>query len=107
MPTGDNRDITTETYEGMAVDICGVIHTITEVQDVFDSGEVHFGQIDHGKAEIVLNADLDEQIKEEALCHEIIHGILFHTGHQDLCGDEEFVQQMANAIRQSFDVKIF
>lgn len=55
----------------------------------------------------MLNEDLDEQVKDEALCHEIIHGILFHTGHQKLCDDEEFVQQMANAVRQSFDVKFF
>lgn len=94
-------------YNGRCINICGIVHAVKEVDDIFNGEDLHLGQINHATAEIVLNSGLNGQVKEEALCHEIVHGILFHTGHEELGNDEEFVQQMANAIRQSFNVKFF
>lgn len=31
-------------YNGKQVNICGIIHTIKEIRDVFDSDTVHLGQ---------------------------------------------------------------
>ena len=41
----------------------------------------------------------------EALCHEILHGILVHIGKDELSQDESFVQCLSNALYQSFEPK--
>ena len=41
----------------------------------------------------------------QTLCHEIVHGMLVHLGFQEMSADEQFVQSLAMAINQSFDVK--
>ena len=88
----------------MTIYICGIPHTVVEKEDNFDS-ETHFGMIDYGKCEIVINKNIPEQLKKETITHEVIHGILLHIGRQDLSGDEQFVQALGNAIFQTFDVK--
>lgn len=89
----------------MTVNICGVTHNIKYKQDHFDT-DLHLGRIDYAKAEIVINADAVSTIQHEALCHEITHGILVHIGRDDLSCDETFVQSLANAIAQTFTVRL-
>lgn len=88
----------------MVVNICGIPHTVTEVKDSFDI-DAHFGQIDYKKCEILINADMSEAAKKETICHEITHGILVHLGYSEQSEDEQFVQALANAIYQSFEIK--
>jgi len=88
------------------VNICGIDHKIIEKEDVFNAVDTHFGQIDYTKSIILINSELSEQQKHETLCHEILHGILIHIGKTELSQDEEFVQCLANAIHQSFGVKL-
>lgn len=45
------------------------------------------------------------ELIEETLSHEIVHGILVHTGYQEYTGDEKFVQALANAIYQTFAIR--
>lgn len=87
----------------MIVNICGIAHKVIEVEDCFDS-DMHLGQIDYKKAEIRINKGASPAIKEETLCHEIMHGILVHIGREDLSEDETFVTVLANAIYQGFEV---
>ena len=87
------------------VNICGIPHEVIETKDLFNV-DTHFGQIDYLKCEIRINEDLAGASKTETLCHEMIHGILVHLGYADLACDETFVQAMANAINQGFDVKM-
>lgn len=89
----------------MKVNICGIPHTVVEKEDSFDALAKNFGQINYDKAEIVINKDSHPYIKQETLCHEIVHGILVHIGRQDLSNDETFVQALGNAINQTFSVK--
>lgn len=89
----------------MKVNICGIPHTVIECKDNFDA-TAHFGQIDFRTCEILVNKDLSNEHKKETLCHEMIHGILFHLGYSNLSQDEKFVQALGNAIYQSFEVKI-
>jgi len=89
----------------MKVNICGIPHKIISVKDNFDC-DLHFGQIDYKKCEIMVNEDLPAAAWEETICHEIIHGIFIHIGRQDLSDDEQLVQSLANAINQSFDIRI-
>lgn len=89
----------------MIVNICGVPHTVIEREDSFNSDCTHFGMIDYKKAEIVINKDMSQDNKKETLCHEMVHGILVHLGYGERANDEQFVQALANAIYQGFDVK--
>lgn len=87
----------------MKVNICGIPHDIVEVEDSFGD-DFTMGQIIYSKALIQLNKDMAPELKSEALCHEILHGILFHLGFEQ-AEDEHFVQSVANAINQAFIVR--
>lgn len=89
----------------MTVNICGIPHTVIECEDHFDV-DTHFGQIDYKACEIRINKDMAAEAKEETICHEMIHGILVHLGYSEQSQDEQFVQALANAIYQSFDIRI-
>lgn len=88
----------------MTVNICGVPHVVLEKEDNFDT-DSHFGQIDYNKAEISINKNMPNALKQETLCHEMLHGMLIHIGRQDLSGDETLVQALGNAIYQGFVIK--
>lgn len=88
----------------MRVYICGVPHEVIECDDKFNS-EVHLGMIDFQMARIFINREMSPEMKDETLCHEILHGILTHIGREDLSEQEEFVTVMGNAIYQTFSIK--
>ena len=85
----------------MKISICGIPHEVVYANDVFDN-DTHYGQIDYGKAVIKISKDVSKEQQDEALCHEILHGILVHIGKDELSQDESFVQCLSNAIYQSF-----
>ena len=87
------------------VNICGIPHVITYEEDKFQIDDVKFGYIDYQNAKIYINSNVAEEIQVETLCHEIIHGILFHIGRQEMTDDQILVHALANAINQSFSVK--
>lgn len=89
----------------MKINICGIPHEVIYVNDEFNI-DTHFGQIDYGKALIKISKDISAEQQDEAVCHEVLHGILVHIGKGDLSQDEEFVQCLSNAIYQSFDPRI-
>ena len=87
-----------------AVNICGIPHTVKYVDDFFNV-DLHLGQINYAKAEILVNKDMPPAMTRETICHEMVHGILVHTGYTELSNDETFVQSLGNAINQSFEIK--
>lgn len=90
----------------MTIKICGILYKIIECGDCFNAEATHFGQVDFLKAEIRINKDMAEAVKQEALAHEIVHAILVHIGRSDLSEDEVFVQAFANAINQTFKAEV-
>lgn len=86
------------------VNICGLSHEIVELEDSFNL-DCHMGQINYQDLLIKINKNMPEELKEETLCHEIMHGILTHLGYSDMSSNEQFVQAVGNAIYQSFRVK--
>ena len=88
----------------MKVNICGIPHEVIYCNDNFNL-DTHFGQIDYGKATIRISKDVSKEQQDEALCHEILHGILVHIGKEELSQNEEFVTCLSNAIYQSFKVR--
>lgn len=89
----------------MIVNICGIPYKVVEAEDYFDV-DAHFGQIDYKRALILINSGLTSEIKNESLCHEIVHGILVHLGYSEKAQDEQFVQALGNAINQCFTIKV-
>lgn len=87
------------------VSICGIPHKVRFVDDTFCSDSCHFGQIDYKKCEICISNGMSKEMEEQTLVHEILHGIFFNLGYNDLTGDEKLVQSLASAIYQSFTVK--
>lgn len=88
----------------MKVNICGIPHKVVECEDKFDV-DAHFGQIDYKTCEIRINKDMTESSKKETICHEMVHGMLIHLGYNEQSQDEQFVQALANAIYQGFEIK--
>lgn len=88
-----------------SVNICGIKHDVIEVSADGLSNDTHLGSIDYGMAQIKINKDCCEEIKNATLCHEILHGMLVHIGRPDLSCDEQFVVALGNAINESFTIK--
>lgn len=88
----------------MKVNICGIKHEVIECEDTFDM-DTHFGMITYRDAVIKINKDMPINMKKEAICHEMVHGMLVHIGREDLTNDETLVQGLGNAIAQGFEVK--
>ena len=89
----------------MTVNICGIPHKVIECDDSFNANEIHFGQINYKDCTIRISKDMTVDMKNEALCHEMIHGILVHLGYNEQSNDEQFVQALASAINQGFYAK--
>ena len=87
--------------------IGGIPYKIIECSDRFDADAKHFGQVDFMHAEISINSDMEKNVKEETLTHEIMHAILVHIGRSDLSADETFVQSLANAVYQTFEARVY
>ena len=85
----------------MKINICGIPHKVIYCNDEFNT-DTHYGQIDYGKAVIKISENVSNEQQDEALCHEVLHGILSHIGKSELSQDEEFVSVLSNAIYQSF-----
>ena len=90
----------------MKVNICGMSHKVIEVEDNFNT-LLNMGMIEYTTQTIKINKDMSNSMKDEALCHEMVHGILVHIGRQDLCTDETLVQALGNAIWQGFEIRKF
>lgn len=88
----------------MRVNICGIPHTIVELEDSFDF-DSHFGQIEYQRSIIKINKDMSQDIKNETICHEMLHGMLTHLGYTEQSQDEQFVNALSNAIYQGFKIK--
>lgn len=89
------------------VKICGVPFEIIdkEVIDAYADGGICLGRISHDKGIIEMRNSLSEGIYMQTLIHEVVHGMLVMIGRNDLSDDETFVQTMALAISQTFNLK--
>lgn len=89
---------------GKKVNICGIPHTIVELPDYYDKLTTELGYIDHSQAQIVINANTPDIVKNGTICHEIIHGILVRIGRPDLSEDETFVTCLGYAVNNCFKI---
>lgn len=89
---------------GKTVDICGIPHKIVEKEYIEGDGCV-LGEIEYRSCTISLRKDQTPEMYTQTLIHEIVHGMLVLIGRNDLSNDETFVQSLALAISQTFDLK--
>jgi hypothetical protein len=87
------------------VNVCGVPFKVRCCDDSFQSDTMHLGEIRYGKAEILINRDMDEEMKYQTLIHEWVHGALVMIGRNELTEDECLVQSLAAAINATFTIK--
>ena len=88
-----------------SINICGVPYGVMVCPDVFDTDTQHLGEIEYKRCEIRIAADMPEAMQMQTLIHEWVHGALFAIGYDELRSDEKFVQNLAMAIRQTFQIK--
>ena len=89
----------------MKVNVCGLPHVIDFVDDNFFVDSANFGLITYSKCRIRINKDMPDDMQRRTIIHEIVHGMLIHIGREDLSNDETFVQTLALAIDDSFEIK--
>lgn len=83
----------------MQVEILGVNYEIKEV-DIIDENPNILGQIVYQKQEIQIKKSLLKDMKNSTIIHEIVHGILFHSGKQELNEKEDLVESISSSIYQ-------
>lgn len=88
------------------VKICGIPHTIIEREVIEGNGSgTILGQITYCDCIIEIRKNLPPEMYRQTLIHEIVHGMLTMIGRNELSEDETFVQSLALAISQTFDLK--
>ena len=83
----------------MQVEILGVNYEIKEA-DIIDENPNILGQIVYQKQEIQIKKSLLKDMKNSTIIHEIVHGILFHSGKQELNEKEDLVESISSSIYQ-------
>jgi Zn-dependent peptidase ImmA (M78 family) len=73
---------------------------IAEHKTVND-GDILMGEISYHKATIYINEQQNDQLQVATLLHEIVHGILYHMGHE-MNDNEKFVEGFASGLHQVF-----
>ena len=86
------------------VNICGIPYEVIYRDDPFGN-DCNFGMIHYGDCKIIINESISEAMRSNALCHEILHGIMVGIGRNDLTEDEAFICSLASAINQAFEVR--
>jgi hypothetical protein len=79
------------------IKILGITYQISEVEYI-SREELQLARIDYLRTEIQLLSDLSQQKKEQALMHEIMHGIYNALGLDYT--DEDNIQRIACVLHQ-------
>jgi predicted SprT family Zn-dependent metalloprotease len=69
----------------------------------------HYGRCDITGCKIDINLDHrgNDTVTEQTFWHEVVHAILYRTGHVKLGKDEEFVDTIASCIHQVASTAIY
>ena len=87
------------------VKICGIPYQIIEKECIESSNGRCLGLITYDEGTIEIRKGQQPDYYRQTLIHEVVHGMLVMIGRNDLSEDETFVQSMALAISQTFDLK--
>lgn len=87
------------------VKICGIPYKIIEKECIESSNGRCLGLITYDEGTIEIRKGQQPDYYRQTLIHEVVHGMLVMIGRNDLSEDETFVQSLALAISQTFDLK--
>ena len=88
------------------VRICGIPYQIIEKECIESSSGRCLGLITYDEGTIEIRKGQQPDYYRQTLIHEMVHGMLVMIGRNELSEDETFVQSLALAISQTFDLKI-
>ena len=88
------------------IKICGISYKIIEKECIESSSGRCLGLITHDEGTIEIRKGQQPDYYRQTLIHEVVHGMLVMIGRNDLSDDETFVQSLALAISQTFELKI-
>ena len=88
------------------VKICGIPYKIIEKECIESSSGRCLGLITYDEGTIEIRKGQQPDYYRQTLIHEVVHGMLVMIGRNDLSEDETFVQSLALAISQTFELKI-
>ena len=88
------------------VKICGIPYQIVDKECIESNKGRCLGQITYDECIIEMRKDQHPDYYKQTLVHEIVHGMLIMIGRNELSDDESFVQSLALAISQTFELKI-
>ena len=87
------------------IDVCGVSFNLREVESN-SRGDGSMGRCDIKMAEISISKDMPDEIKDQTLVHEWLHGVLETNGLPEQSGNEVLVCVLAAELyRKGFRIK--
>lgn len=87
------------------VNICGIPHEIVEKDCIESNSGRCVAMITYENCMIEIRKGMNPDYYRQSLIHEVVHGMLVMIGRNDLSEDETFVQSLALAISQTFELK--
>ena len=81
-----------------AVDILGTTYTVKHCESIDADGNELAGQIIYNSAEIEIAYGMPPDVERLTVLHELIHGVLAHTGHSKHCRNEDLVEAVSNGL---------
>lgn len=88
------------------IKICGIPYKIIEKECIESSSGRCLGLITYDEGTIEIRKGQQPDYYKQTLIHEVVHGMLVMIGRNDLSEDETFVQSLALAISQTFELNI-
>lgn len=88
------------------IKICGIPYKIIEKECIESSNGRCLGLITYDEGTIEIRKGQQPDYYRQTLIHEVVHGMLVMIGRNELSEDETFVQSLALAISQTFELKI-
>ena len=88
------------------INILGQVYTIHQVPCV-DKECLSKGQINYMTHEILIDEGMPEDLKEQTLLHEVLHGVCDALGMEELNANENAIQSLATALHCIFGSKLF
>ena len=88
------------------VKICGIPYEIIDKECIESGNGRCLGLITYDEGIIEMRKGQQPDYYRQTLIHEVVHGMLVMIGRNDLSDDETFVQSLALAISQTFELKV-
>ena len=85
----------------MNIDLLGINYEIKD-EEIVDEDINCLGMIDYKKQDIYIKKSLKTDLRNVTIIHEILHGILQHTGNDELNQDEDLINRLSTSIYQVF-----